>query len=512
LTSSALAVKRAPLPSGQQTPRVLHRPRFDSEDDARDAIDLMELCGQILDPWQCLLVCITLATWLGRLAASTVGALVARQNGKGGWLEAIAIWSLFEAHLTGRVFGSDSKRPGRKNFTLWTAHELKTSDEAYLRVKALIQANDDLAAEVVRWDGGLTGQHIIELRDGSRLAFLARSKSSGRGFSPRRVIFDESQEFSHLSHRAMLYATSAQGANRQLIYTGTVPSEENNSEVWTGIRDTGRKGTSKRAAWAEWTPKASDDPHAVIDPESWENRAAANPALGTDRLLHETIDAEWEAAQSDIDGFLRERLSVWPSLDTGTGVLDMRAWDDCRGDLVEPIGPVSLTVETQVDRQATAIILVGAGDDRVPQVRVAVQAPGVSWVPAVVADICDAHPEVKAVVLDGKSPAGPLEDDIADVLEVAGLDVELVVANTSDFAEACAQAEDAINERAIRHDGDPVLDAAVRGAVKQPMGDAEKWSRRKGGASVVALAGMSLGLWQYRRLAAMEYDLMDSVL
>ncbi len=505
-------MKPALLPKGQQTPRVLHRPEFDSEDDARDAIDLMELCGQILDVWQCLLVCMTLATRGGRLAASTVGALVARQNGKGGWLEAVAVWSLFEAHLTGRQFGTNPKQPGRKNFTLWTAHELKTSDEAYLRVKALIQANDDLAAEVVRWDGGLTGQHVIELRDGSRLAFLARSKSSGRGFSPRRVIFDESQQFSALAHRAMLYATSAQGTNRQLIYTGTVPSEENDSEVWTGIRDIGRKGVSERAAWAEWTPVGSDDPAAKIDPESWDVRASSNPALGTDRLLHETIDAEWEAAQSDIDGFLRERLSVWPSLDAGTGVISAQAWADCQGALVEPTGPVTLTVETQLDRQATALILVGAGDDGVPQVRVAVQAPGVSWVPEMVADICDAQPSVRAVVLDGKGPAGPLEDDIAEALDAAGLDVDLVIATTSDFAEACAMAEDAINERAIRHDDDPVLNAAVRGAVKQTMGDADKWSRRKGGASVVALAGMSLGLWQYRRLAAMEYDLMDSVL
>ena len=90
--------------------------------------------------------------------ASEVGFLVARQNGKGGALEAIALYSLF---IEGGL-------------TLWTAHELKTSDEAYLRVKALIHACPDLAAEVVRWDGGLTGPERADQR-------LYQAKHAGKG-------------------------------------------------------------------------------------------------------------------------------------------------------------------------------------------------------------------------------------------------------------------------------------------------------------------------------------------
>jgi phage terminase large subunit-like protein len=208
---------------------------------------------------------------------------------------------------------------------------------------------------------------VIELRDGSRLAFLARSKSSGRGFSPRRVIFDEAQEFSALAHRAMLYATAAQGANRQLIYTGTVPSEENNSEIWTGIRDVGRKAESKRAAWAEWTPKGSDDPKTTVDPTSWSVRAQANPALGNARLLHETIDAEWEAAQSDIEGFLRERLSVWPTLtaDDAAGAFPANVWRDAaatnEGVRIASTPVVALDVRTGLS-QSYAIVAAGATD------------------------------------------------------------------------------------------------------------------------------------------------------
>lgn len=502
------------MPNGRQKPRVLHRPEFDSEDDARDAVDVMEMCGQKLDPWQVLLVCITLATTLGRLAASTVGALVARQNGKGGWLEAIAIFSLFEAYLTGRVFGTDPKRPGAKNFTLWTAHELKTSDEAYLRVKALIQANDELAAEVVRWDGGLTGQHVIELRDGSRLAFLARSKSSGRGFSPRRVIFDEAQEFSALAHRAMLYATAAQGTNRQLIYTGTVPSEENNSEIWTGIRDMGRKGESKRTAWAEWTPTGSDDPRTTIDPTSWTYRAQANPALGTTRLLHETIDAEWEAAQSDIEGFLRERLSIWPTVDGGggTGVIDQVAWRDRRLGTTNTEGPVVLVADTSVDRGLSALVAVAGDSAQVPQVKVARSEAGSAWVPEVVVKVCQDHPEVSVIVIDKRQSTEPLAEAVEKALDAAGLEVEIVRTDYGDMAEASALTFDLIHEGQMRHAGDPALDAAVRSAVKDEREGAFTWSRKKAGPQAVPLVAMSLGLWEWRRRVAANYDVMDSFL
>lgn len=299
----------------------------------------------------------TLATLKGRLSASEVAALLARQNGKGGWLEAVAIWSLFEVWLYGERDGLS----GRKNTTLWTAHELKTCDEAYTRVVALIKSNPDLAAEVVTWNGGLTGTHIIQLRDGSRLVFLARSKSSGRGFSPRRIIFDEAQEFSASAFRAMMYATSAQGARRQLIYAGTVPSEENDSAIWTGVRDRGRSGKVARLAWAEWTPEGSDDARTPVDPTSWKARAESNPALG-ERILPDTIDEEWDAAQADIEGFLRERMSVWPSVGAGAyGALP--EWGDLATSEPDQFGAGALAVACDVEETRVVACWAGKAPD-----------------------------------------------------------------------------------------------------------------------------------------------------
>lgn len=447
---------------GKQTPRVLLRPGYDSEDDARDACDLIASCGQELDQFQVLLTCMTLAVMSGRLAASEVGGLLARQNGKGGWLEAVAIHSLFEVWL----YGDRDGLAGRKNTTLWTAHELKTSDEAYGRVKSLIEANPDLAAEVVIWNGGLTGTHIIELRDGSRLIFLARSKSSGRGFSPRRIIFDEAQELSALAFRAMMYATSAQGARRQLIFAGTVPSLENDSAIWTGVRDRGRAGKIARLAWAEWTPTGSEDPRTPPDPTDWLARAEANPALGV-RILHDTIDEEWEAAQADLDGFMRERLSVWPSSGAGNyGALP--EW----GELVTdepPITSGALGVACDVEETRVAACWAEVGDPAFVAVNDARPWTERAAFAAHVADVQSRRQ--CAVVVRAKSTLIP-------ELETAG--VRITLADRDTRIQAASDLALATQRGTVKHGDYPELNAAVAAA---------KWRTLDGRRVLVDLRG-----------------------
>lgn len=482
MTSSRLSVRR-----GVQTPRVLLRPKHDSEADAQDACELIASCGQPLDEFQVLLTCMTLATLSGRLSASEVGALLARQNGKGGWLEAVAIWSLFEVWL----YGDRDGLLGRNNTTLWTAHELKTSDEAYGRVKSLIEANRDLAAEVVVWNGGLTGTHIIQLKDGSRLVFLARSKSSGRGFSPRRIIFDEAQEFSALAFRAMMYATSAQGARRQLIYAGTVPSLENVSAIWTGVRDRGRAGKVGRLAWAEWTPEGSDDPRTPPDPTDWKARAAANPALGG-RILAETIDEEWEAAQADLDGFMRERLSVWPSSGAGSyGALP--EWGD-RVSVEPTISKGALGVACDIEE--TRVSACWAGES-VPSFLAVNDVRPWTERAAFAAHVADVQKRRKcAVLVRAKSTLIP-------ALEAAG--VELTLADRDTRIQAASDLALATQRGEISHGDYPELNTAVASAT---------WKTHDGRRALVDLRGeleaVTLALFGVKSTA--NYDVLDSVL
>lgn len=440
-------------------------------------MELLARCGQELDAWQVLLTCITLATIAGRLAASEVGGLVARQNGKGGWLEAIAIWSLFEVYL----YGERDGLTGRKNTTLWTAHELKTSDEAYGRVKSLIEANPDLAAEVVTWNGGLTGTHIIELRDGSRLIFLARSKSSGRGFSPRRIIFDEAQELSALAFRAMMYATSAQGNRRQLIFAGTVPSEENDAAIWTAVRDRGREGKpGGRLAWAEWTPEGSDDPATPPDPESWKARAEANPALGT-RILVETIDDEWEAANADLDGFLRERLSVWPSQKSGSTTLPN--WFQLSEDTPTEPRALALGISTDPDQEWISLGAALAGER--PHLALNDRRPSTERVEfaAHVADVQKRHG--CPVAIHAKNFLIPDLEDAGVVLTPMGLD---------EFAQSAADLATDVKNAAVGHGDYPEVNTAVSASKWRMLDGRRVFDGRKSDISALESVQLALAL------------------
>ena len=499
MTISKLAV---PL-VGRQAPRVEHRPPHASEDAAVEAIELAESVGLVLDPWQQTIVRAVLAeqsdaSW----AAAEAGFLVARQNGKGGALEAIVLHGMF---LVGDPL------------TLWTAHQTKTSAEAFLRIRGLVEGSADLSRHV-RQIHQANGDEGVSLTSGARLRFVARSKSSGRGFSPQRIIFDEAQELSTAAVAAMLFSVSAQD-DPQLIFAGTVPSPENNAEHWTSVRDRGRKGGSGRLAWLEWSPKGSEDPKAagLIDLDSREAWAWSNPALGY-RLKESTVAGEREATIADPAVFAAERLSIWPTLpEGGAGVIDQAHLAACKADVDDVEGPMTLAVETSFDRSTTTLAVVGRRvSDGLPQVEVIDQREGTAWVAGRVVQVC-ARNNIDVIVIDGKSPAAPLVTEIELALEAAGLDVELRVTSTADLAEACAQLFDAIVAHTVRVPtmsglADPVLDGAVRSATQRTVGDgAWAWGRRTGGAVVNALTAWTLALWAWRDLNDSDYDVLDSI-
>lgn len=461
-----------------------------------EAIELAASVGLRLDPWQETVVRAALAERMdGSWAASEVGFLVARQNGKGAALEAIVLHGLF---LVGDPL------------TLWTAHRLGTAEEGFRRIRGWIDGTDDLRRRVKRIVSG-NNETTIELLSGSRLVILARSKSSGRGFSPQRVIFDEAQELSTSAVEAMLFASSAQ-ANRQVIYTGTVPGPDNNAEQWTSLRDRGRVGRSERLAWLEWTPRGSDDPKtaATLDLDDRRVWAAANPAMGI-RIAEETAAGERETMMASPDSFARERLSVWPTLGEGSGVIDVETWRGLLAEAAPVSEPVVLAVETTLDRSQSVLVAVGSRADGLPQVEVVDSRGGVGWVAGRVAEVVGRNVDVVAVVVDKKAGSAPLIPDIDRELEASGLDVRVTETSTADMAQACGQMFDAIVLGALRHPGDLLLDAAVRGAVQRPLQDGWVWSRRNGGPVIVPLVAATLALWKWRELAADPYDPLSNI-
>lgn len=415
---------------GSQKPRLLQRPPWTTEESAEEAIELAESVGLVLDPWQQTLVRMILAERAdGKYAASEAGYLVARQNGKGAVLEAIALHGLF---LVGDPM------------TLWTAHEFKTAAEAYERMKGWIEASDDLSRLVSKMGGVGTGQFEIGLSNGPRLRFLARSRKSGRGLSPQRIFFDEAQELSRLAVGALTFSTAAQ-ANRQLIFTGTVPTPEDNAEHWTSIRDRGREGKSTKLAWAEWTPKGSDDPAVQVDLDDRRNWAASNPALGY-RLAEEGFAGEREELISDPEMFARERCSVWPTYGAAGGDIDPAAWAALGSDdRIE--GALALGIAMSPDRSTVTVGVAGIAADGRRIVRTGMSRRGTSWLVPWLLDALDERQPV-AVAIDIGSAAGALVPE----LEAAGIDLDVLT--LTEMTGACGLLVDSVANATLLHPRD----------------------------------------------------------
>lgn len=488
---------------GSQQPRVLHRPKYATEQHAVEAIELARSVGLFLDPWQELSVRVTLAERDdGLYAASEVGQLVARQNGKGGWLEAVVLDGLFLV---------------QDPLTLWTAHQFKTSGEAFLRIRDWIDGSDELRRRVKRINAshGEEGIELLPQYGGARLRFVARSKSSGRGFSPQRVIWDEAQELSRMAIRAMFFAMRAQ-RNKQSIYTGTVPDEEvNHPEHFTSLRDRGRAGKGSRFAWMEWSPKGSDDPETaerIIAHELGERRhwVASNPGLGY-RITEQSIADDFQAlGTSDPGGFAREALSVWPTLPDAEeeGPLDLDRWAAQRdGTAKKPKGAVVLVVDVAPDRSRASIGVAGAArGGRV--LLLSRSGAGTGWVLAELRKLLTKR-EVAEVALHGSSQAGALLPDVRQLCEELG--VELHQLTTTELGQACAAFITGVNEEdRFRHVGQPELDGAVGNARTRFYGEAELWDRKdRTGPSITELVAVSAAAHRYAELE--DYDVADSV-
>lgn len=190
-----------------------------------EAVELAASAGLILDPWQADVLEGALAEKPdGRWAATEVAVVVPRQNGKGSILEARELHGLFL---------DDSCK-----LITHTAHRFDTCIEHFRRLRDLIEGCPDLDRKV-RKIREANGDEGIELLDGSRINFKARSKGSGRGFSGDLVVLDEA--FWLLELGSLLPTLSAR-PNPQIWYTSSAPLPRAESDVLRSICRRGRAG------------------------------------------------------------------------------------------------------------------------------------------------------------------------------------------------------------------------------------------------------------------------------
>lgn len=489
--TSVLAERHASL-VGSQRPRVLWAPERVSTA-GPDVVELAASVGLQLDPWQQLALVEALGERAdGRWSAFEVGLVVARQNGKGAVLEAREIGGLF-------LLGEE--------LILHSAHEFKTAREAFLRVEALVRGSDELYARVdrIRTSHGEEGIELKPTRrvitdlgatggKSPRLRFVARSKSSGRGFSGDCVILDEAMILPETAIGALMPTMSAR-PNPQLWYTGSAGDAE--STVLARVRRRGVAGGDPSLCYLEWAADEDADP---TDPQQW---AAANPGLGI-RISAEHVTREQRSM--DHEQFARERLGVgdWPDPESLGGTIPLQAWLACQVGRDHAVtGAKALAVDVTPDRAVATIALVGRAEDGRAQVEVVDQRRGTDWVPQRMAGLLEHKP--CAVVVDPGSPAGSLIPD----LDRAGVEVEVVT--LQEYAAACGAIYDAAVQGHLCHLGDPKLTAAVQGAgTRKVSRDAWAW-KPKGATSISPLIAATLALHGFVAHASDTYDLTESV-
>ena len=378
-----------------------------------------------------------------RFSAPQVGVVVPRQQGKGVILEARALAGLFLLE---------------ERYIIWTAHELKTAQAAFLRLRGWIDGSPELSAMVRQMYTGNTENSIV-LNDGRTLRFLARTHGSGRGLTADALILDEAYALKQ-GELAALMPTIATSENPQTIYTSSAGMP--NSEVLASVRERGMSPKTKGLAYFEWS--AEDD----ADPDDMRALAQANPGLGT-RLSLDHVASE--RAAMDDETFKRERLGIWAKIG-GDSAIPEASWSACLDHDSVAGSRVVFAVDVPPARDVATIAAVSERADGVRHVEVVDRRAGVSWVPSRLRELRDRWSPL-AVVLDEGSAAGALLPDVKRE------GVRTVPLSMKQYGQACAGVYDAVQQRKLAHTGQVELDDAVASARVRGVGESLwKWDRK----------------------------------
>lgn len=464
--------------------------------------------------------------------------LVPRQNGKGAILEARELAGLFH-------FGEE--------LILHSAHEFKTSGEAYRRIKQRIE-NTPWMLKRVAPNGfqSAHGNEGIELRPTRtvitgpggrqvtggrvcRLRFVARTTGSGRGFTADLVIWDEAFNLPESVVGAQLPTLSAV-RNPQLWYTSSAVDREVHQWGVTLARvraralaliagenaPPGAEVEEDRGGltFLEWAAATEDTWQEAMNrgteyarqlasnPEWW---AWSNPGLGF-RLRERRIRRELRAM--GLRTFATERLGIgdWPELDEDAQKIDPARWAVIGDPASRPVGPIALGVEVSLDGRTAAIASAGRRDDARFHVKVVAHRPGggTAWVVPRIIDLCAKY-DVRAVIINPSSPANALTADLVSaglhewrhsrpgkggwraltMREVAAAASELV-------------ADASVESDRLRHTAQQQLDDSVREARTRPLADSWAYDQKKSTADITPLVAVTLALHGFRVHGAEE--------
>lgn len=287
---------------------------------------------------------------------------------------------------------------------------------------------------------------------------------------------------------AQLWWASAGGTEK------SVPLNKKRAAGRAMIEELWRTGIHPRACYFEWfAPEDMDR----ADPATW---WATLPALGY-TVTEATIQAEYDkldAAEFD-RAYLNRTRKAAPTVDPN---IPKSKWPGLVDEESKPRQPdLTFAVDVAQDRAWSSIGVASLREDGLTHLELVDRRAGTDWVvPALVRLSKLWRPKVIAIG-SSTTPAGTLIDDLV----AAGITVpeskdephwgHLVVVRTGDYAEACGQMADAMNQGGAAHRDQADLTAAVNGARSRRVGDAWVLDRTTSLTDVSPFVTVTLARW-----------------
>lgn len=326
------------------------------------------------------------------------------------------------------------------------------------------------------------GNEAILWKNGSKHGITSTTEKAGHGETLDLGVLDEA--FSQIDNRVeqALKPAMVTRDNAQFWVTSTAGKADSLyllSKVEMG-RALVTAGVDRGVAYFEW----SADPKADLSsPETWRS---CMPALGL-TAKEEAVaafqlsmkPAEFRRAFGNIAD--TEAPDEWQ-------VIKAEAWLPLVDTASTIVGRPAFAIDTTPDRSYTAIAAAGLNVQGHMHVEVVEHRRGTAWVVARVKELVERHHPI-AVVLDAAGPAGSL----VAPLEKAG--VELLIPSAREAGQACGQFYDAVNEGALRHMDQVMLNVALSGAEKRNLGDMWAWSRRNVSTDISPLVAVTNAAW-----------------
>lgn len=396
----------------------------------------------------------------------TVGVCIPRRAGKTTALLAVAL---------GRLLC----RPGYA--VMFTAQSGTKASARFLDMaRALERVNPDPDTRGFRILRGAGNQNLT-FANGSHFQLLPPKPDSMRGDAYDMLILDEAQEHDAADSAELLGAilpTMDTRPGAQLVVAGTAGLNRSGL-FWDTLEDGRNKANG--VGIVEFAARQDTTAEEAADPALWQ---AAHPGIGTLTTL-EIVEQRFE--KLPLPQFMREYLGIFPE-DYSRSAIDMEAWGQCETEFVDKPGRFALAYDVAIDGSSAAIAVAWRTDSNA-FVEIVEHKPGVDWLVPRLQQMAQkyrvpiAHDTVGAALVE------------AEALQRLRPRPKLQPLAYRDLSPGCAQFMKEVNERTIRHFGQPSLTEAARNVVKRPLGEhGFAWGRRQSEGDITPLVAATFAL------------------